>query len=358
MDVITILQPENHILSGKMKKGNGRTSSSAKTKFNILSFNPLSKLNGLFSAAKKDSAADFNDFAVGAFSSAGAGRAYSSGKTFSAGDIFANPYPENSFGGKTIFRQVVGDFVGAFRHFFLSDFRGGLPFFGSCTAVLTILLAALWICAPVLQSRFGFHRLEKFSFKDDGASSSAMNALLSGEYLPVSAILQNGTEITAAEQMSALAADLEIVSPVSYSDYTVKGGDTVSGVAMRFGLNNISTILSVNGIENARRIRSGQKLRIPSMDGILYTVAKGDSVSSVSDKFNVSLSNILDANDLTDSILMEGQELFIPGATLSSYTRKAHIQIRFQGGSFHRGEKLPHRRGSGGSDGDIDKGFL
>ena len=205
-----------------------------------------------------------------------------------------------------------------------SEYTAGLPFFGSCTAVLTILLAALWICAPVLQSRFGFHRLEKFSFKDDGASSSAMNALLSGEYLPVSAILQNGTEITAAEQMSALAADLEIVSPVSYSDYTVKGGDTVSGVAMRFGLNNISTILSVNGIENARRIRSGQKLRIPSMDGILYTVAKGDSVSSVSDKFNVSLSNILDANDLTDSILMEGQELFIPGATLSSYDlRKA-----------------------------------
>lgn len=330
MDVITILQPENHILTGKSKRGNGRASSKIKKGLSCL--NPFAKINSLF-GGKKKSTAGFSDFSVGAFAAAGSISGCSGDpntwnpdlnygmKSSSVQDVFTvNPYSGRSFGGKAPFSRIPGDFNEPGSS--LSSY--GLPFFGSYTAVLTILLAALWICAPVLQSKFGFHRLEKFSLKNDNASVSAMNALLSGEYLPVSAILQNGIEITGEEQISALDGSLEILSPVSYSNYTVKGGDTISAVALRFGLNNISTILSVNEIENARRIRSGQSLKIPSMDGILYTVSKGDSISFISSKFGIPLSNLLDANDLNDSMLMAGQKLFVPGATLSSYDlRKA-----------------------------------
>lgn len=189
---------------------------------------------------------------------------------------------------------------------------GGLPFFGGFPVAVVALLAALCVSAPLLQNKFGFHRLGKVAFPDDGAAASAMNFILGGDYLPVARVLQTENE------------GFEILSPVSYSDYTVKGGDTVSAVALRFGLNNISTVLSVNGIENARRIRSGQKLKIPSMDGIMYTVAPGDSIASVANAFNVSLSDILDANDLADSVLVAGQKLFVPGARMSSYDlRKA-----------------------------------
>ena len=60
--------------------------------------------------------------------------------------------------------------------------------------------------------------------------------------------------------------------PVSYTSYTVQSGDSISSITKRFGLSNISTLIAVNNIDNVRLLRSGQKLRIPSVDGRLYTV--------------------------------------------------------------------------------------
>ena len=39
--------------------------------------------------------------------------------------------------------------------------------------------------------------------------------------------------------------------PVTYQNYKVRSGDTISGIASKFGLRNISTLISVNDIGNA-----------------------------------------------------------------------------------------------------------
>jgi len=49
---------------------------------------------------------------------------------------------------------------------------------------------------------------------------------------------------------------------VQLVDYRVKSGDTVSGIAQTFGV-RASVVLDANGIRNPRRLRSGQKLKIP-----------------------------------------------------------------------------------------------
>ena len=177
-----------------------------------------------------------------------------------------------------------------------------------------LLCAALCAAAPALQSRFGrYYMEEKISFGEDGAASAAMNALLNGQ-----------AGFIAAEEGAEEAGEFNMHEPVTYSTYTVRGGDTVSGIAARFGLDSISTILSANGIENARRINAGQLLRIPSMDGVTYNVKTGDSLISIASKFSAPFEAILDANDLADSRLVPGQELFIPGVRLSTYElRKA-----------------------------------
>ena len=106
--------------------------------------------------------------------------------------------------------------------------------------------------------------------------------------------------------------------PVSYQTYTVRSGDTLGGITKRFGLTNLSTLIDVNGITNARSLHEGQKLRIPSVDGLMYTVSKGNSLTGLSAKFNVPLEDLLDVNDLASQTLTVGQQLFIPGAKMDA----------------------------------------
>ena len=106
--------------------------------------------------------------------------------------------------------------------------------------------------------------------------------------------------------------------PVTYQNYKVRSGDTISGIASKFGLRNISTLISVNDIGNVRQLAAGQKLRIPSIDGIVYTVKSGDSLSSIVTKYGCKLNELLDVNELTSETLSKGQVLFIPGAAMDA----------------------------------------
>lgn len=122
----------------------------------------------------------------------------------------------------------------------------------------------------------------------------------------------NNVEID-SEKMSKL-----FKLPVTFQTYKVQSGDNISGITKKFGLTNISTLIAINDIDNVRQLRAGQKLKIPSMDGIFYVVQKGNSINSICSKFNVSMEELLDVNDIESAELAVGQKLFIPGAKMDS----------------------------------------
>ncbi|ULQ59415.1 M23 family metallopeptidase [Brucepastera parasyntrophica] len=166
------------------------------------------------------------------------------------------------------------------------------------------------IAAPLTEGRFGFYLLDTVNFPSEMSAEAAM----------VSRIAPG-----AGQDMAGGAAIMNLpasIQSVTYTAYKVKQGDTVSAIILRYGLKNLSTVLSVNNIDNARRIRSGQTLRIPSMDGLLYTVQRGDSLAAIAGRYSIPVTTILDVNDLANDTLSIGQELFIPGAALSSYDLK------------------------------------
>lgn len=104
--------------------------------------------------------------------------------------------------------------------------------------------------------------------------------------------------------------------PVTFQTYKVQSGDSISSITKKFGLSNISTLIAVNDIDNVRQLRAGQKLKIPSIDGLFYTVKKGNSLQGLSLKYNVTMEDLLDVNELETSDLAAGQVIFIPGAKL------------------------------------------
>ncbi len=111
--------------------------------------------------------------------------------------------------------------------------------------------------------------------------------------------------------------------PLKMSSYTVRPGDTISGIAQSHGISD-ETLISFNDISDVRFLRPGQELQIPSMDGILYQVRRGDSLGGIASAHQVKLAAVLDANNIANSTIYAGQQLFLPHAHMNSFTyRKA-----------------------------------
>ena len=103
---------------------------------------------------------------------------------------------------------------------------------------------------------------------------------------------------------------------ITYGYHTMKKNESLSTVCKNNGL-TLSTILAVNpSITDVSEVPAGLKVKIPSMNGVLYTVVNGDSLGRISKKYNVSQVDIEDVNNLVSAELTPGQQLFIPGAKL------------------------------------------
>lgn len=98
--------------------------------------------------------------------------------------------------------------------------------------------------------------------------------------------------------------------------YSVKSGDTLGGIAGKFGI-AASTIYWANKaqIKNPSSIRVGQKLLIPPIDGLLVKVGTKTTLASLAKAYNVATQDIVDTNNLPDTTLVLGQTLLIPGAS-------------------------------------------
>lgn len=101
-------------------------------------------------------------------------------------------------------------------------------------------------------------------------------------------------------------------------NYEVKGGDTLSSIAKRYGI-DVQTIAYLNNISEKKILQPGDVIKIPPVSGIVVTVKSGDTVQSLAKKYGLpSAQPVVDwpyntfVNDETFSLAV-GQQLVIPG---------------------------------------------
>jgi murein DD-endopeptidase MepM/ murein hydrolase activator NlpD len=97
--------------------------------------------------------------------------------------------------------------------------------------------------------------------------------------------------------------------------YTVKPGDSLRGIAARFGV-DVPTLIYSNDIPDPDNLRIGSQLRVLPVPGVEYAVKKGDTIQSIAQKLGVSPQMILDyePNGLTpESVLQIDQVIVVPG---------------------------------------------
>lgn len=132
------------------------------------------------------------------------------------------------------------------------------------------------------------------------------------------------SQIGAALMPGGLTAHA-VSTSVAPAVYTVAPGDTVSSIAQRYGISTAS-VLALNGLSWKSTIFPGQVLALssapvkttgtpaPTTAAGRYTIVKGDTLSAISARFGLSTQSILDANALAwTSIVYPGQTLLIPG---------------------------------------------
>lgn len=169
----------------------------------------------------------------------------------------------------------------------------------------------------------------------------SLATLTSNNGLKSTSIIYPGQKIklraggTASSQTTSSSA-----RPSAAGSYTVKSGDTLSGIAAKTGT-SVSTLLRLNGLKSTSVIFPGQKIKTSgsassastasptaakptatTASSGTYTVKSGDTLSGIAARHGVSLSSLLSANGLkATSTIFAGQKIRIGGSAVKASSK-------------------------------------
>ena len=189
---------------------------------------------------------------------------------------------------------------------------------------LALLLAAVLIAWRIL------------AWQEDGyrAAASAAGSAASLRSLPASAAVETSTPTPEAGQVTI---PIVVLSPAptptpkpiptptptpapTPATHEVRPGDTLSRISEFYDV-PLSVIVDLNEIPDPDNLIVGQRLRLPEGTEIPeqedapgpYTVQPGDTLSAIAVTYGVSINDLMAANGLSDpNSIFGGQELRIP----------------------------------------------
>ncbi len=197
--------------------------------------------------------------------------------------------------------------------------------------LIVILLAALAISVSSMQIQWG-----------------RITALRPLQQTPVNPIApavdeETGTPLTLPSQLNDFLDDVLVSAAVPHtiiperareeiSTYVVQSGDTIYGIAAKFGLDPETIMWSNDELENAPDLLSvGQELTILPVNGVYHQAGEGDTIESIASTFKADPAAIinypLNGLDPDQPVIVPGQWLVVPGGnkpfiprTVTAYT--------------------------------------
>jgi LysM repeat protein len=126
----------------------------------------------------------------------------------------------------------------------------------------------------------------------------------------------NSSSLLSENGPSGTTADIEESTPsTQISIYTVRNGDTLSGIAKMFGV-SVNTIRWANTIGST--VTEGQRLVILPISGVTHIVKAGDTIKKIAAKYKADAGEIVQFNNLKpDAQLAVGDEIIVPDAVIS-----------------------------------------
>ncbi|MGH2458413.1 MAG: LysM peptidoglycan-binding domain-containing protein [Chloroflexota bacterium] len=103
--------------------------------------------------------------------------------------------------------------------------------------------------------------------------------------------------------------------------YDTQPGDTVNSLSNKFDISE-NTILWANSLAPDQQLSPGQQVTILPVSGVLYTARSGDSLDEIARRFQSDAGSIAEFNQISVSApIATGAQLVIPGGRIEDLTR-------------------------------------
>lgn len=120
--------------------------------------------------------------------------------------------------------------------------------------------------------------------------------------------------------------------------YIVKKGDSLYSIAKQFNT-TIGALKAINQL-NGNIIQEGQILRLPEyinlnndlQNVIVYKINKGDTLYSIAKKYNTTIANLINYNQLSNTLLSINQQILIPVNEQTEINKDPYIKYIIQKG--------------------------
>lgn len=166
------------------------------------------------------------------------------------------------------------------------------------------LIVALLV---ILVAGFNFSYFKKSSSKQPDSEGQVLGAFTTR----TDAVQTSSNDLFVKTAQAANLQDNDTSDKKPF-EYEVEGGDTVSSIAQKYNL-KINTILWANNLTAKSIIRPSQKLILLPVDGVLYSVKKGDTIGKVAALHESDTQKIMEYNDIADATKIHaGDAIIIP----------------------------------------------
>ena len=116
--------------------------------------------------------------------------------------------------------------------------------------------------------------------------------------------------------------------------YTVTKGDTLYSIARKFNT-TVNELINLNNLSSTN-LFIGQEIKLPineQSDYDTYTVSEEDSLYSIANKFNISVNDLIDFNGLPTTVLNPGDVIRIPKGLVPN---KENVYVVKPGDTLYR----------------------
>ena len=110
---------------------------------------------------------------------------------------------------------------------------------------------------------------------------------------------------------------VEHVGHPATGTYTVQSGDTLSGIAAKFGT-TYQILAAINGIGDPNHIWPGEVLKVTgtASQQSTYYVQAGDTLSAIASKFGTTVSSLVSLNRISNpNVIYVGQKIYVGEAS-------------------------------------------
>jgi murein DD-endopeptidase MepM/ murein hydrolase activator NlpD len=98
-----------------------------------------------------------------------------------------------------------------------------------------------------------------------------------------------------------------------FKEYRVKRNENLWTIARRSDI-SLKQLIEINNITNPEFLKENDVILVPSRKGIFYTIKRGDTLTGISNRYNTEIDVIAEHNNIDGKKIIAGKKIFLPDA--------------------------------------------